>query len=1126
MESASSQQLSLSYERVLDDLRDIYSVTHTDNGFALYYGRANTGLNRYVRLRNNNTLVWETQTNIYPNDIKVRKFHEDVSGYYFVSEGSANFGRINKTTGNFEVLINNNNLPNRAINSTYGGNFIIGGDSGNWPTTASLAVLSPLGALQTIKTTNETGGLWGSSVYQILQTKDNGYLLVGLIYENTNACGGELANKSLWLCKLNSSLNVIWSRKYGNGNGSIDRAELSDYVGPKAIILDNNEIVLLGETICTDGTGGGPNNTGDGKWLMKLNSSGNIIDIKIPIDINYLDFTRTYTDIELSCDGTILLCGIEGGLLGNSYFIEKYSTNLESVGFILNQPLNLSVGRLELQKGKDNTYLISGIDYTIIQFIAKTTVDPGCNNGTLCTFSSSYTSFSDCDNFDSYNNGNLTSQASPRFTLFSNNPNQEATIVSNSPQNNTKAVRIGNNTDIDYNVGNSPTGRSITTTARLEWRMYLPAGKTGSWGIETNNTSYAINVSYANGTATLSSGGNVQKTFGYSQNKWLNTALIFSTDKNTIECWIEKELIYTVTNFQSDQITDLNFYGTSNSSNNEYYVDDLLYYEIKANGCISDNTYNPVCINGEEYHNANFALCSGYTDKEWVIGNCCSGTPQYVNCGSSGGITHYYSGDGNTLRYTFNTSGQIAQGYQWLIRRDGNVISNNGGNASTVNVTFSNPGNYEVCYPRLNNQGCVEYCCYPVTVENPFNCNSIIYRYNPNSNSFSFAAQSGGSNGQWLVDNGTNAPTVLPGGTLPVPGTCVKRTISYRYFDGTYWRYCCRSIWICNPFTCGNEGNITYKYTQNNQFQFTLLNASQFSNISWQIDEPNPINIGSGGTVTWYPNSGNDCRAYTISVRYFDASCNCWRICCRSVYVCNPFTCGNISVGYRPSSNQFTFAINGTGGQSNQFAWTLDDTNTPIGGGQQVNYIPPGNLNCGRYIYSVRFWDGFTWRICCIPVYICNPSNCGGDIYYSYNNGLLTLSTKSSYNVINWYIEDNPIGSNTNVNNGTYTISLLYYDNIQQQYGVCKKVITLTTTSSENTVINKSNIYPNPTNDKIVIESQHQIISIVLFDINGQKIKANQENNIVDMSVLAAGVYVIQIETSLGVEFHKIIKIE
>ncbi len=42
----------------------------------------------------------------------------------------------------------------------------------------------------------------------------------------------------------------------------------------------------------------------------------------------------------------------------------------------------------------------------------------------------------------------------------------------------------------------------------------------------------------------------------------------------------------------SRQITDLNLYGTSSSTNNLFYVDNLLYYENNLN-CTCTNEYDP-----------------------------------------------------------------------------------------------------------------------------------------------------------------------------------------------------------------------------------------------------------------------------------------------------------------------------------------------------------------------------------------------------------------------------------------------------------------------------------------------------------------------------------------------------
>jgi hypothetical protein len=504
----------------------------------------------------------------------------------------------------------------------------------------------------------------------------------------------------------------------------------------------------------------------------------------------------------------------------------------------------------------------------------------------------------------------------------------------------------------------------------------------------------------------------------------------------------------------------------------------------------------------------------------------CCGTPTYNQCGINGPINYYYSGDGNNLKYTFTSDEQIASGYEWIIKQDGNVTNEFAGTNTSTTITFPNPGFYEICFPFINLYGCLEYCCFPVNIGNPFECNDINYSFNSNSNSFNFTAQTSGTNAIWLADNGNNPPTTLPGGSIPVPGNCIARTISYRYFDGTYWRYCCKVIWICNPFTCGNDGNIQYSFNANNQFQFTLKDANQYSNISWQVDGASPIDIGNGGSVNWFPGAGQDCKTYPITVRYFDANCNCWRICCRYIYVCNPFTCGDISFKYKPLNNEYTFSLNGSNSNYNNFSWTIDETNTNIGNSKVVNYIPPANTPCKVYTYSLRYWDGSTWRLCCIPIYICDPSSCQSDINYTYVNNSLTLSTNNPHaiNVI-WYLNNNEINAISNQSSGDFEVVVLYYDSANKYYRTCKKLIQLTS-ATEDYGDKSTIVYPNPANDIVHIKSSNEVKAVSLFNMSGKMTLATKSNNEIDVSSLTPGIYIMKIETTKGISIHKLFVIQ
>jgi hypothetical protein len=70
-------------------------------------------------------------------------------------------------------------------------------------------------------------------------------------------------------------------------------------------------------------------------------------------------------------------------------------------------------------------------------------------------------------------------------------------------------------------------------------------------------------------------------------------------------------------------------------------------------------------------------------------------------------------------------------------------------------------------------------------------------------------------------------------------------------------------------------------------------------------------------------------------------------------------------------------------------------------------------------------------------------------------------------------------------------------------------------------------IYPNPTNDKIYIETSSKIESLKLSDIEGKEIK-NSELNVnsseIDLSDLINGVYFLQITIDSNKTLYKIIK--
>ena len=176
-----------------------------------------------------------------------------------------------------------------------------------------------------------------------------------------------------------------------------------------------------------------------------------------------------------------------------------------------------------------------------------------------------------------------------------------------------------------------------------------------------------------------------------------------------------------------------------------------------------------------------------------------------------------------------------------------------------------------------------------------------------------------------------------------------------------------------------------------------------------------------------------------------------------------------------------------------------------------------------------------------------------------YNSNFAYAYTKHLYPIQNLKLEANgdkknvtweapekstPIGYNVFVNNELVlenTTELSYsttsddnlffvevvalYENNMTSVGVAKKYL-----HGENIVEHNDlqcNIYPNPVNDKLYIETQAQTQSVEVYDIFGrrQQLSAiNGQPSVIDVAVLKSGIYFIKINTNEGNIVKRIIK--
>jgi hypothetical protein len=380
---------------------------------------------------------------------------------------------------------------------------------------------------------------------------------------------------------------------------------------------------------------------------------------------------------------------------------------------------------------------------------------------------------------------------------------------------------------------------------------------------------------------------------------------------------------------------------------------------------------NPVATKTYSPSQPQRAACV-YVQNAWGISQYCKTlAPGAFECASSPSPRFDYTITGNTVSITSdNPSGVIKE---WEIDF-GNGVTNSGTNWTTQGLTYSNAGTYEVCIRfrvefgqslgvPCSFTGCVYFtvkvgCC--VNVQE--NCNNLRFRFLNANNGLLYELTRSTTLIQqvvgWEIDD------------VPVPNSAQNTLqflfpaagvykICFIYLDpatGCFIK-CCRLISIGNPFDCGN---VFFLFEAGKGYQFfTEANGSDFV---WTNDDTGEI-IGQGKISNFLPVPGpGNCVEVNISVRYFDPTCNCWRLCCIRVFLCNPELCDQeIQVITNPGPGGSTaLCVKDT---YTQVRWTCLSTNQVIGTGTCVNIT---NLTC--QVYCVQYYDPVAKRfqVCCI----------------------------------------------------------------------------------------------------------------------------------------------------------------
>jgi hypothetical protein len=404
------------------------------------------------------------------------------------------------------------------------------------------------------------------------------------------------------------------------------------------------------------------------------------------------------------------------------------------------------------------------------------------------------------------------------------------------------------------------------------------------------------------------------------------------------------------------------------------------------------------------------------------------------NCSNQ---NYYRLQNGN---YRFTTSSTVAEGETWLV--NGNP-EGDGGDSLTLSLPAA--GSYAVCYPYLDGNGCLNYCCRTYCIDSESEA-AVDYGYENNGNTLRLElTEQGATSVDWyFYDNGVS--TSLGNGqiiTRTVPPTCGFITYYVRYFSGGCWKVNARTIWVCNPFRCED---ISFAYNQaSGGFDLELTAGGMVSSISWQDDDTGFVLDGSVRMLS-LPLDG-ECRYRNVSARYFDGTG--WRVCGLRLYVCDPYACGDISYGFAPDSNVIDF--NFTGADSvTDISWTDDDLGQPLpGSGDSTTLIWDGD--CRVRNISIRYRDPVMggWRVCGFRFFACAPSSCGSLILFERGDGdEVLIFTDEDFTQLSWAVDGADAGTENVLGvvippGESRTVCVRYFDPANGYFRTCCRTITI-----------------------------------------------------------------------------------
>ncbi|MFO7882374.1 MAG: hypothetical protein R6U52_07545 [Kosmotogaceae bacterium] len=203
------------------------------------------------------------------------------------------------------------------------------------------------------------GGSSGDSGRSIIQTNDNGFLLLGDTSSTDGDISGNNGGHDIWVLKLDSSGAIEWKDCFG-GSG--------DEFGFSVQQTSDNGYIIAGKTDSNNGDVSGTHDTlwGD-MWVIKLDSDGNL-DWQKTLGGSYEDCALS---IRQTSDNGYIVAGYtnssDGDVTGKHSYQDMWIVKLSSSGAIEWQKAlggNSEESASSVIQTTDGSYLIAGTTYS------------------------------------------------------------------------------------------------------------------------------------------------------------------------------------------------------------------------------------------------------------------------------------------------------------------------------------------------------------------------------------------------------------------------------------------------------------------------------------------------------------------------------------------------------------------------------------------------------------------------------------------------------------------------------------------------------------------------------------------------------------------------------------------